>query len=136
MKKIILAFAIIGFVTMAATTSSKTTVNTKLTTEEKYKACIDACNKCIVSCKKVQGMHSKKDDAQMTKCIELCKACIVDCTAAVKLMKADSPEAKAMCLTCAKTCEACALECDRQNSETAKICATDCRQAAKMCHEM
>lgn len=136
MRKLILVLSIFGFITILAAVKSYANNKTKNAIEEKQKACIDACNKCITSCKKVEAMHSKKDDAQMTKCIELCKACIIDCTAAVKLMKADSPKAKAMCLTCVKTCEACAIECDRENSETAKICATDCRQAAKLCKEM
>jgi hypothetical protein len=52
MKKLIVLMAAICFVTMAATTKLSTkNASVNITTtlvNEKYKACIDACNACVV----------------------------------------------------------------------------------------
>jgi len=60
MKKLILAFAIIGFITITAKNKTTSTITEKAIIVEKYKACIDACNKCIASCKKIDRICANK----------------------------------------------------------------------------
>jgi hypothetical protein len=138
MKKIILLFVAIGFIAIAAitTTFSANAAATYGLTDSKYKACIDACNACVTSCKKVESMCSKEKDVKMAECGKLCKKCVTSCTEAVKLMQSNDPNCKSKCLECAKICEKCATECDKFDMADCKKCATDCRTAAKSCREM
>ena len=102
---------------------------------EKYKACIDACNACIVSCKKVEKICAERVQ-KMPESERLAKECRIACTKAVNSMTADSKNAKADCLACAKACEKCAAECDKYKMADFKKCAADCRTAAMHCKEM
>ena len=141
MKKLILALAVVGFIAMTAATKSTSMVINKavtktILTDDKYKACIEACNVCIASCKKTEMMCAKMKDSKMDHCMKLCKECVTECTAAIKLMKENSPQAKAKCLECAKVCEKCAAECDKFDMTDCKKCATDCRKCEKACKEM
>ncbi|MEO6302589.1 MAG: hypothetical protein ABIP51_05415 [Bacteroidia bacterium] len=139
MKKLILVFATIGLISMAATTKlylskDKAIVKNELKSE-KYKACIDACNTCIASCKKVEKTCSA-NSSKMAECEKLCKECVTACTKAVKCMKSDSKDTKNECTECAKVCEKCVTECDKYDMTDCKKCATNCRVAAKHCSEM
>lgn len=140
MKKLILALAAIGFISVAATTkmslsNDETIVKSELT-NDKYKACIAACNEAIEACDKCETKCSKDKDTKMATCAQLCKDCITSCKAANKAMTANSENAKSECTECAKACEKCATECDKYTTDHCKKCATDCRKAAKLCSEM
>jgi hypothetical protein len=140
MKKIILTFIAISIFTLTAKAKSsfskgKVDVITSLNLG-KYKACIEACNACIITCKTCETECIKEKNAKMDKCIQLCKECISACTAASQLMTLNSEHSKEMCLVCAKICENCALECEKHNMDHCKKCATNCRKAAKLCKEM
>jgi len=138
MKKLILALAAIGFITMAATTkmslpTNKVVVKSEVS-NEKYKACIAACNECIKSCKVCESKCAK--DEKMETCVKLCKDCVTACKAAISAMTANGENAKSECIACAKACESCAVECEKYNNDHCKKCAADCRKAAKLCSEM
>jgi hypothetical protein len=68
MKKVMLLLVAIGFIAIAATTKSSF-ANAKAgnanVLNDKYKACIEACNTCIASCKKVEAMCAKEKDLKM-----------------------------------------------------------------------
>jgi hypothetical protein len=140
MKKLILVLAAIGFITMAATTKMSSSIDKAFVkselSNEKYKACIAACNEAIEACNKCETKCSKDKDAKMSLCTQLCKDCITACKAANKAMTANSANAKSECTECAKACEKCATECDKYTTDHCKKCATDCRKAAKLCSEM
>lgn len=142
MKKMILLFVAIGFIALGATTmssSANATANKNVTNavaQQKYKACIDACNACVSSCKKVEAMCSKEKDGKMADCMRLCKECVVACVASSQLMTLDSGSSKEMCVICANICDKCATECEKFTADDCKKCAMDCRKAAKMCREM
>ena len=69
MKKAILLLAAISFITMAATTKTPLSKNKVVAkselVNEKYKACIAACNECVKSCQTCETMCSKDKDAKM-----------------------------------------------------------------------
>lgn len=141
MKKVIIVFAAIGFIAMAAIRTKQSFFNDKeskstpsVVNHKNYETCIEACNNCIASCKKVEHLYKK--DATMTECVKLCKECVTACSESVELMKANSIAVKSRCLECAKVCEKCATECDKYNMAECKKCANDCRTAAKLCNEM
>lgn len=129
MKKAILFLAAISFITMSA-------ITTPIIKNDKYKACIEACNTCISSCKKVEKICEDDKTSKMANCEKLCKECITTCNEAVKMMNENSKSVKSKCLECAEICEKCATECDKFNMKECKKCATDCRNAAKLCREM
>lgn len=146
MKRTILLFVVIGFIAATAITKLSfanvvASKNVKFELiDSKYKACIDACNVCVTSCKNLESMCSKSKDAKMAHCMQLCKECVTVCTAASQLMSLNSESAKEICVTCAKICEKCAAECDKCAKECDKSmmkdctkCATDCRNTAKLC---
>src|ERR1017187_9917280 len=95
MKKAILFFAVVGLIAVTAmstpfTANATINKNTKsFLINEKYKACIDACNACVTACKNCESMCSKDKDAKMAKCIQLCKECVSICTASSQLMRSE-----------------------------------------------
>lgn len=125
----------ISFIATASTTKLSS-VSSAYVMSDKNKACIEACNTCIASCKKVEAMYSKDKNTKMAECEKLCKKCVTACTACVKAMKANDPKSKDKCLESAKICEKCATECDKFDNAECKKCAIDCRNAAKLCNEM
>lgn len=149
MKKIIFLFVAVGFFAITAITKlslANNVVSKNVTFElndSKYKACIDACNVCVTSCKSLESMCSKSKDDKMARCMQLCKECVSICTASSQLMSLNSESAKEICAICAKICEKCATECEKCAKECDKSmmkdctkCATECRNTAKLCKEI
>ncbi|MGZ3862062.1 MAG: hypothetical protein ACXVPN_06565 [Bacteroidia bacterium] len=136
--KLLSIIAALGLVTLSAA-SKMSIVNHgeftyAVTEHEKYKACIDACNTCIASCKAAEKMCAK--EANMKECHKLCKECIAACEKAVKEMKAESKDVGKTCGECAKACEKCAAECSKYDMPELKKCTVDCRNAAAHCNGM
>lgn len=135
MKKLMLLLMTIGLFATAEATKLYS-VNTVNVLDDKNKACIEACNTCIASCKKVETMCSNEKNTKMAQCEKLCKQCIASCKACVKAMNSNDHKSKEKALKCAKICENCATECDKFDGAEFKQCAIDCRNAAKHLMEM
>ena len=139
MKKAILLLVAIGFITIAATTKTslsndKVVVKSTLN-DEKYKACIAACNECIRACNSCEVKCSDVKHSKMADCTQFCKDCVVACKAANKAMNANSQDAAVFLTACAQACEKCATECEKFDISHCKKCAIDCRAAEKLCNE-
>lgn len=74
MKKVLTLLAAICIITMAASSKKTFSIkneNTKIeVVNEKYKACIAACNESIKSCKACVNMCTKDKNTKMSKCIQ------------------------------------------------------------------
>ena len=140
MKKIILALTVVGFISVAAITKAnmqnENTVTKTAVNDDKYKACIEACEQAVESCKKCEAKCAKENNMKMAECAELCKECIVACNVAIESMKANSVNVHNDCMACAKACEACATECEKHDVEHCKKCSVDGCKAAKLCYDM
>ena len=140
MKKVLVLLAAICLITMAASSKKSFSINTESKAievmNEKYKACIAACNESIKSSKTCASMCSKDKNTKMSNCIQLCKENIAACKVAIKAMKSNSSDVKSACANCAIACDKCAAECEKFDHEHCKKCAADCRKAVKLCKEM
>ena len=140
MKKVIFLLAAIGFITIAARTnpefSKEIRTKNSISYEEKYKACIEACNACLVSCKSCEIACTNSNDTKMAYCAQLCKESVAMCTVSIELMTLNSNYAKEVCVLCAKVCEKCADECEKMKMDPCKKCAADCRKTVKACTDM
>ena len=75
MKKVMLLLVAIGFIATVANTKSSSLSSANVLSD-KSKACIEACNTCITSCKKVEAMYAMGKNAEMAECAKLCKECV------------------------------------------------------------
>jgi hypothetical protein len=135
MRKIILLFVAIGFITMAATpTSSVSTDGAALKNKlkhERYKSSIRACNMCIAACEKVIDICcANEQNPEMENCRKLAELCIAECKVTIIYMSTNNEMVKSKCLECVKVCEECAAECDNFNIAEFKECAINCRETA------
>lgn len=72
----------IGFIATVANTKSSSVSGANVLSD-KSKACIEACNTCIASCKKVEAMCAMGKNVEMAECAKLCKECVTACKACV-----------------------------------------------------
>jgi len=109
---------------------------------EKFKTCIDACNKCSAECEHCATVCSHEKDAQaLAKCIELDRYCADMCRTAVAFMSRSDEHTTnfvtKFCNLCAEICNACATECEKHSHmEHCKKCAESCRKCAIECNKM
>lgn len=105
--------------------------------QEKYKACIEACNSCAAACSHCAIECLNEDQvSQLTRCIQLDIECAAICRSASELMSLDSEYSVQLCNMCAKACSACAEECDIHDMEHCRQCAEACRHCADACRKM
>jgi len=106
-------------------------------TEQKFKACIDACNACIVACSHcaTSCLH-EQDVKMMVRCITLDMDCAGICALAVAAMARDSEHAQAICDLCANICKSCGDECGKHKMEHCQKCAKACHSCADECRKM
>ena len=106
-------------------------------TEQKFKACIDACNACIVACSHCATSCLHEPDVKtMVRCITLDMDCAGICALAVAAMARDSENAKAICDLCAIICQSCGDECAKHKMEHCQKCAKACHRCADECRKM
>ena len=106
-------------------------------TNQKYKACIDACNNCVVACNHCAASCLKEQDVKMmAHCIALDMDCAQICAFAAAAMARDSEHVKAICALCADICQACGDECAGHEMAHCQACAKTCHQCAQECRKM
>lgn len=106
-------------------------------TNQQYEACINACNKCALTCNGcITGCLQGEDVKSMTNCILLCLDCAQICQLSVAFMARGSKNAASLCKLCADICEACATECEMCDMQCCTECAQACRHCAEECKKM
>ena len=140
MKKAILLTALLGIVVVLTSAKfsffQKQTISTSILEDDDYKNCIEVCDSCIISCKRVEFLCAKDSDLKMASCAKICNQCAASCSEAVKMMKENNANAKQKCRENADICKKCAIECDKFTMSDFKKCASNCRNAAKHCSRM
>lgn len=99
-----------------------------------YNACIEACQRCIVSCEECLNAMINVDSGN--DCPKCCIECSDVCSLCVKLMARDSRNAADFCNFCANVMDYCAEQCEAHDHEHCKKCAADCRKCAEECRKM
>ena len=62
---------------------------------QKYQACIDACNDCFEACEFCATLCLREEDVKMmARCIQLCHECSTICSTASQFMSSDSDYVK------------------------------------------
>lgn len=104
---------------------------------QKYEACIRACNSCANACTHCAIECLNEEDVHLlTRCIQLDLECASICRSASELMSLDSEFSLQLCRMCATACVTCAEECGMHDMEHCKQCAEACRKCADECHKM
>ena len=104
---------------------------------QQFKACIEACGKCVAICEHCAASCLNEHDAQhMAECIRLDRDCADVCSLAVRLMSRGSHFAAEICRVCAEVCEACGAECSKHEAEHCQRCAEHCQHCAEECRKM
>lgn len=102
-----------------------------------YKACMDACQACVIACNTFAAACLKESDVQMmAACIAQDLECAQICELAVAAMARQSPHAPDICRLCAQICQACADECSKHSHDHCQTCAAACQQCAMSCNLM
>ena len=113
-------------------------MSAKVLQNQKYQACIDACNDCFESCEycATSDLH-EQDVKSLTRCIQLNRDCANICTTASQFMSRNSEYSKKICIICAELSDACADECEKYTDmEHCKLCAQVCRRCADECRKI
>lgn len=110
-------------------------------THESFQACIDACNKCMVSCEdSLTICLQQKDIKPFARAMKLERYCADMCRMAAAFMARSDENTQTFVnkftTLCAEICEACAEECGKQPklkhlqkcSDACEACAQECRK--------
>lgn len=104
---------------------------------EKYQACIDACNQCATACNYCASACLQEDDVKMmARCIALDIDCAQICQLASAFMARGSVQVQAVCKLCADICGMCGDECAKHPMDHCRQCADACRKCAEECRRM
>jgi hypothetical protein len=105
--------------------------------DNRYAACIEACNACADACDHcAAACLAEEDPKAMARCIALDMDCAQLCRLAAGYMARDSENAAAICALCSEICEACSGECEQHDMDHCKACARACRRCADECLRM
>ena len=105
--------------------------------EERYAACISACNACAEACDDCASKClSESDVKQMTRCIALDVDCAEICRLNAGFLARESDFATEVCRLSAAICEACAAECVKHSREHCRVCAKACKECAVECRRL
>jgi hypothetical protein len=105
--------------------------------DDRYAACIQACNACADACDHCAAACLAEDDPKaMARCIALDMDCAAICRLAAGYMARGSENAQALCAMCSEICEACAGECAQHDMDHCKACAEACQRCSEECKRM
>ncbi len=105
--------------------------------DQKFKACIEACDACIVvSSHCANACLHEEDVKMMVRCISLDMDCVGACALAVAAMARNSEHANVICDMCAAICKSCGDECAKHKMEHCQKCAAACHLCAAECRKM
>ena len=69
---------------------------------DKYRTCIEACNRCAGECEHCASACLQEDDVKMmARCIDLDRQCAIICRVAAGFMASGSEFASDLCRVCA-----------------------------------
>ncbi|ARK99870.1 four-helix bundle copper-binding protein [Burkholderia pseudomallei] len=107
------------------------------TMNERYEACMRACDACARACDQCAVACLREPDASgLAACVRLDIDCALMCRFASGAIARRSARAGDVCRLCADICEACARECDKHAHAHCRECAHACRACASACVEM
>lgn len=105
--------------------------------QQKYNACIEACNTCAVACNYCAVSCLREQDVKMmARCIALEMDCAQICALAAAALARGSEHVKAICGLCADICKSCGNECAKHKMEHCQECAKACNQCEQECRKM
>lgn len=106
-------------------------------TQDRLKACIDACYACATACDHCAASCLREEDVKMmASCIAHDMDCAQICRTAAAFMARGSDFAQQLCRLCAEVCAACADECGKHPMDHCQACAQACRDCADACRRM
>lgn len=109
-------------------------VNRKERKMPKQKACIEACQQCIIDCQNCLGeMLTVSSSNDCPKC---CLECAEICELCVRLLTRGGKFSQEICKLCAEVCDWCADQCGAHEHAHCQKCAASCRSCAEACRQM
>ena len=108
-----------------------------LNSNPKLESCIEACQRCAITCEHCSTACLNEDDVKMmVPCIMLDRSCAEMCALAAREMARGSMFANQTCRLCAEICQACGDECSKHQMDHCQECAEVCKECATACREM
>ena len=88
-----------------------------LNSNPKLESCIEACQRCAITCEHCSTACLNEDDVKMmVPCIMLDRSCAEMCALAAREMARGSMFANQTCRLCAEICQACGDECSKHQT--------------------
>ena len=103
--------------------------------QDRFRACIEACYACATACDNCSAACLQEDDVKMmARCISLDRDCADICALTARFVARGSEHAQHLLGECAEICKACGDECAKHtHMQHCQECAEACRRCDQAC---